>query len=275
MEDRLRQVRARNRSEKQKKRRLRSLRGANFGLRFVTMLAVVAAVVLVMVIFFRIKHIDVVGNTYYTAGEIAAASGVELDDNLLTLNKAAAAARIRADLRYVSEVQIKRSLPNRIIITVSEFEVTYAIRDGAGQWWLINREGRVMEQADAQSAKEHMQVQGVTIQVPEPGGYIHPESPEGADQTEIEAKKDAVLTMLELLEQSPFAKSIVTLDVGTSYDICLWYGTQYQIKLGNTEQIEYKMQYLQGVLNSLEPYQSGVIDLTFTEDQRAHFQPFD
>lgn len=275
MEKRLAQVRTRERVEKKKERRLRRLRRGNFGVRFVTMLAVVAAIVLALVIFFRIRHIDVIGNSYYTAEEITAASGIELEDNLLTLSKASVAARIRADLRYVNEVQIKRSLPNRVVITVSEFDVTYAIRDEIGQWWLISREGRVMEQTDAQEAKEHMQVQGLAIQTPTLGGYIQPVTPEGADLAEIAAKKEAVVTMLTLLEDSPFAKNIVTLDVGTSYDINLWYGTQYQIKLGNTEQIDYKMQYLQGVLEQLEAYQSGVIDLTFTVDQRAHFQPFE
>ena len=275
MEKRLAQVRTRERVEKKKERRLRRLRRGNFGVRFVTMLAVVAAIVLALVIFFRIRHIDVIGNSYYTAEEITAASGIELEDNLLTLSKASVAARIRADLRYVNEVQIKRSLPNRVVITVSEFDVTYAIRDEIGQWWLISREGRVMEQTDAQEAKEHMQVQGLAIQTPKLGGYIQPVTPEGADLAEIAAKKEAVVTMLTLLEDSPFAKNIVTLDVGTSYDINLWYGTQYQIKLGNTEQIDYKMQYLQGVLEQLEAYQSGVIDLTFTVDQRAHFQPFE
>ncbi len=106
------------------------------------------------------------------------------------------------------------------------------------------------------------------------GEEIKPAATEGADISELSAKKDAAIAVLGLVEDSRFAKEIVTLDVSTSYDIILWYGTQYQIKLGNTEQLAYKMQYLQGVLNELESYQSGIIDLTFTEDKRAHFQPF-
>lgn len=257
-----------------KKRKPRRLRNTNFGIKFVTMLAVVAAVVLGLVIFFRIQHVEVVGNEYYTAEEVIDASGIAVDDNLLTLSKASIAANIRAKLPYVSQVQIKRSLPNRVVITVSEFEVAYAIQDEKGDWWLMNREGRILDPADAQTIKEHTIVEGMAIQPPEVGDEIRPATTEGADVAEIASKRDAILTLLELVESSVFAKQITSIDVSTSYDITMWYGTQYQIKLGNTEQIEYKMQYLRGVLDQLEDFQSGVIDLTFTEDKRAHFQPF-
>lgn len=257
-----------------KKRKPHRLRNTNFGVKFVTMLAVVAAVVFGLVIFFKIQHIQVQGNAYYTADEIAEASGIALEDNLLTMSKAAVAARIRAELPYVSEVQIKRSLPNTVVITVTEFEVTYGIQDEINRWWLINREGRVLDQSNAQAVKDHVIVQGLIIQSPEIGDDIKPAATEGADMSELASKKDAALTLLQLLETSAFAKQIVSIDVSTSYDILLWYGTQYQIKLGNTEQLAYKMQYLQAVLEELESFQSGVIDLTFTEDKKAHFQPF-
>ncbi len=257
-----------------KKRKPHRVRNTNLGVKLLTMLGVVAALVFALVIFFKIQHIEVLGNEYYTADEVVDASGIVLGDNLLTLSKAGVAARIRADLPYVSEIQIKRALPNRVVITVAEFEVTYGIEDENGGWWLMNREGRVLDPSDEKEAKTHMVVQGLKINVPQVGEEIKPAATEGADISELSAKKDAAIAVLGLVEDSRFAKEIVTLDVSTSYDIILWYGTQYQIKLGNTEQLAYKMQYLQGVLNELESYQSGIIDLTFTEDKRAHFQPF-
>ena len=46
------------------------------------------------------------------------------------------------------------------------------------------------------------------------------------------------------------------------------------MQLGGTEEIDYKLQYLTAVLEQLEDYQTGVIDLTFDQERRAHFVPW-
>ncbi len=347
---------------KRKKKKPHRIYNTNFGFKFVTMLAVVGVIVLAMLIFFKVKHINVVqtgvNNTkvlasdvtprngtettfpaevsaasdesesgyaepsatadtapaasgddafaetktapvqteaappetlpaapqggatvegsfsYYTPEEIVAASGISIDDNLLSLSKAAVASRIHAELPYINEIQIRKKLPNTVIITVSEFTVTYGIQDEHGLWWLISREGRVLEQANEQSVKGHLTVTGMPIETPQIGDYIKPVATPGADLSEIAAKRDATVAVLPLLEQSSFAKEIVSLDVSTSYDLILWYGTQYEIKLGNTENLSYKLNYLASVLAELGAEKSGTIDLTFTEDNKGHFLPF-
>ena len=218
------------------------------------------------------KIID--GMKNYTAEEIITASGINIDDNLLSLSKAAVASRIHAALPYVNEIQIKKKLPSTVIITVSEFTVTYGIQDETGGWWLINREGRVLEQTDLQTVKSHTVVAGMPIQVPQPGDYVKPIATDGADLSEIAAKRTATVTTLPELEKMPYAKQIVSVDVSTSYDVRLWYGTQFEIRLGSTEKLTYKLQYLQAVLDQLGKEKTGTIDLTFSEDGDAHFLPF-
>ncbi len=321
---------------KRKKKKPHRIYNTNFGFKFVTMLAVVGVIVLAMLIFFKVKHINVVqtgvNNTkvlasdvtprngtettspaevsaasdesenefaepsatedaaqaasgedvfsesetapVQTEAEIVAASGISIDDNLLSLSKAAVASQIHAKLPYINEIQIRKKLPNTVIITVSEFTVTYGIQDEHGLWWLISREGRVLERANEQSVKGHLTVTGMPIETPQIGDYIKPVATPGADLSEIAAKRDATVAVLPLLEQSSFAKEIVSLDVSTSYDLILWYGTQYEIKLGNTENLSYKLNYLASVLAELGAEKSGTIDLTFTEDNKGHFLPF-
>ena len=297
-------VRSRSAAQKKKKKKKpHRIYNTNFGFKFLTMLAVVGVIVLAMMIFFRVKHIEVVlkgvpaeteaaadpsgdgtafsvqtvdGSplSYYTAEEIITASGINIDDNLLSLSKAAVASRIHAALPYVNEIQIKKKLPSTVIITVSEFTVTYGIQDETGGWWLINREGRVLEQTDLQTVKSHTVVAGMPIQVPQPGDYVKPIATAGADLSEIAAKRTATVTTLPELEKMPYAKQIVSVDVSTSYDVRLWYGTQFEIRLGSTENLTYKLQYLQAVLDQLGKEKTGTIDLTFSEDGDAHFLPF-
>lgn len=282
------------------KKRVHRMNRSAFRVKLLTMLGVAAAVILGFVIFFKIQNIGVVyeingeeleaealdgylqgaENRYYSAEEIIEASGIELGDNLLTLNKAAVAARVKTELPYVSQVQVKRSFPNTVTLLITEFEITYAICDETGHWWLINCEGRVLEAADEQTAKEHLTVQGMTIKTPELGAMIAPAGAADADQTELAAKKTALLQVLQALEDSSeIAKKVTTVDMSASYDIILWYGTQYEIHLGTTEELAYKFAYLQGVLDEFrtqnQTYLSGVIDITFSEGRNARFQPFD
>lgn len=274
------------RKKKKRKKRPHRIYNTNFGFKFVTMLAVVAVILLSMVIFFKVKHVyvditpptDEAGNvedhSYYTDAEVIEASGINIDDNLLSLSKATVASRIHTALPYINEIQIKKKLPGTVVITVSEFHVTYGIQDTTGQWWLMSREGRILEQADEQSVKGHLTVTGMPIQPPELGDYLKPAAVDGADLSELAAKRTSVVNVLEQLEAAPFAKQIVSIDMSASYDIILWYNTQFEIKLGNTEKLSYKLQYLQAVLLKLGKEKSGTIDLTFTEDNGAHFLPF-
>ena len=269
---------------KRKKKKPHRVYNTNFGFKFIIMLSVVAVIVLSMIIFFKVKHIEVVlpadenGQTrsYYTAEEVAEASGINLDDNLLSLSKATAAARIYAALPYINEVQIKKQLPGTVVITFSEFDVTYGIQDEQGGWWLMSREGRILEAASEETVRGHLTVTGMPIQRPEVGDEIKPAATEGADMSEIAAKKTVVLQVIPELEKSSFIKQIDRVDVSTSYDLKLWWtGGRYEIRLGTTERLEYKLQYLQTILeDGAIANKSGTLDLTFTEDDKGRFLPF-
>ena len=76
------------------------------------MLAIVAAVVFGVAIFFKVNTIEVQGNTVYSAEQIVEASQIRQGDNLLTVNKALAVGNIKAALPYVEDVSIARSLPD-------------------------------------------------------------------------------------------------------------------------------------------------------------------
>lgn len=280
---------------KKKKTKVR-FQNKNLKYQLLIVAAVVLAVVICLVVFFRVNHIQVrnSGNTqaqttqtetaeteqpqeaaphaYYTADEIIAASGIEVGDNLLTISKESVAAKIMAELPYISEIQIRRILPGTVDIAVSEFDVAYAIEDNAGDWWLINREGKVLEKTVEAEANTHLTVKGLRISDPAPAKQIIPETSE--DMAEQNAKKTSLIMILEQLEGYDFGKQIVSVDLTASYDIRLWYGTQFEIRIGNTEELAYKLAYLEGVLEKLKSYQSGVIDLSFTEDKTARFQPF-
>ena len=66
-----------------------------------------------------------------------------------------------------------------------------------------------------------------------------------------------------------------SVDVTNLTDIELWYDERFQINLGNTSQLEYKFGALKATINRMESYESGYLDLTFTNWQdKVGYTPF-
>ena len=76
----------------------RQVRSSALG-KLIIMLAVVAAIVFGVAIFFKVNTIEIQGNTVYSADQIIEASQIQQGDNLLTVNKALAVGNIKAHRR--------------------------------------------------------------------------------------------------------------------------------------------------------------------------------
>ena len=57
------------------------------------------------------------------------------------------------------------------------------------------------------------------------------------------------------------------------YDIIVQYDDRYTIRLGGTDDLAYKIQYLTSILAELSDFQAGTIDLTDAANKKATFQP--
>ena len=240
--------------------------------RILIMAAIAAAFVLSMVIFFRVRDIQVVGGTYYTADEITAACGVAKGDNLLSISRAKVSGNILAELPYVRSVQVTRRLPDTLELTVTEYEVTYAVRDTAEGWWLVTSDGKVTEAIDAKEAKSHIQISGFTIISPVVGQQLTIAA-EAGQEVASQGQLDGMTSLLQELEAADLTKQVVSVEIPASYELAFWYGDQYYVKLGNKDNLSYKLEYLKEVLKNLDDYQSGTIDLSFSEGSEARFTP--
>ena len=66
-------------------------------------------------------------------------------------------------------------------------------------------------------------------------------------------------------------KAVTSVSVPSAYDLSLWYGSQYRVELGDSGDMDYKLEYLKEVVSKLEDYRTGTIDLTFSEGSEARF----
>lgn len=239
-----------------------------------TVLTVVLAMVMGMSVFFKIKVITVSGANVYSPWTIREKSGIVEGDNLLTFGRTRASGQIIANLPYVKSARIGIKLPDTVNIEVVEEDVVYGIQDQDGVWWLINSSGKIVEQTSSASAKNYTQVLGVTISYPQVG--------ERAIATEIEptetneagelipavvtgaVRLNAAMYILQALEANDIVGSATSVDVAQIEDIVLWYGSQYQVNLGTTERMDYKIACMNDVIMQMSDYQAGILDISFT-----------
>lgn len=240
----------------------------------ITVTAIVVALVMGLSVFFKVEHITVSGANVYSEWSVREACGIDEGDNLLTFSHARAAALIKANLPYVNTVRFGIKLPDTVNIIIDEADVVYAIKSNNGDWWLMNSNGRVVEQGNNAKASSHTQVLGVTLDNPAPdekgiateatpveteeGGEVVPVTTTGAQRL------TAALQILKALEENDIVGSAASVDVSRIDDIILWYGTRYQVNLGDSSRLDYKIACMNDVILQMSDYQSGILDISFT-----------
>ena len=240
-----------------------------------TVVAVVAALVLGLSVFFKVKTIQVSGAQVYSEWTIREASGIQEGDNLLTFSHARSAALIKANLPYVDTVRFGIKLPDTVNIIVKEDEVVYAIKDQNGQWWLMNSGGRIVEMGDNSKASNHTQVLGVVLEDPvvdERAVAMEAVSTETVPEGETvplvtttgAQRLTAALQILKALEENDIVGDAASVDVTRIEDIILWYGSRYQVNLGDSSRLDYKIACMNDVILQMSDYQSGILDISFT-----------
>ena len=256
-----------------------------FLVQMLTVLAVVVAFVLGLSVFFKVEKITVTGADVYSPWAIREASGIEEGDNLLTFSHARAGAQIKANLPYVDSVRFGIKLPDTVNIIVEEADVVYAIQDRNGQWWLMNSSGRVVEQTNRGVAANYTQVLGVELESPAPNlQAVAAETP----PTETDAsgnfipvtvtgelRLNTAMQILKALEANDIVGEAASVDVTRIEDIILWYGTRYQVNLGDSARLEYKIGCMTDVILQMSEYQSGILDISFTHwPDQVGYTPF-
>lgn len=259
----------RNSSRRRTRRRARRRTGNQTGFagKLLILLAVVAAFVLGVAIFFRVRVVDVQGNRIYSKEQIAAVCGVEPGDNLLTLNRAAVSGNIKVRLPYVQKVSVGRILPDTVVIQVEESELAcLAAADNGGTWYL-NTEGRVLGSSADDFTGQVVELTGFTITDPTPG------EPAAASEEQAE-NLAAALAVVQAMDGTGLMNQVTKVDAEKTYDLSLWCGERFQVLLAGTDELDYKLQYLTVILENLDEYQSGVIDLTLDEERKASLRPW-
>ena len=250
--------------------------------------ASVLAMVMALSVFFKVEVIKVSGAKAYSEWDVREASGIEIGDNLLTFSEPRASGQIQAKLPYVNEVRIGIKLPDTVIIYIEELEVAYAAKCSNGIWWLITSEGRVVEQIDDVRAESYTQIEGITLDNPvvNESAVAVEDSPQGVDpsqsteETQVVTvtnaqRLSAALTILQALENNGIVGEAASVNVTNLNAIVLWYGTRFQVNLGDISNVDVKIAWMNTAIGQLSEYDRGILDVSFTSwEDEVGFTPF-
>ena len=239
-------------------RRTRRKRNALFAP--LSFLIICAALVFGMSVFFRVSTIEVEGNALYTAEEIIEASGIEQGDNLFFINRFSAISRIFSKLPYVEKAVINRSLPNRLVIVVTESQAIACVAAEDGTW-AIDRGCKLLSKVGGDELRGLIRIEGLTPIAPEAGQVIAPGEAESPKVSYL----SAILTQIDTLG---LRDNITYIDISGISNPSFDYLGRFTVKLGSFENTEYKFQCLLSAVDALSEGDRGTLDLSI--DKRAH-----
>ena len=214
--------------------------------------AICAAIIFGMSVFFEIENFEVTGAEKYTADQVVQVSQLKTGDNLFFFHKFAITDRIKSEMPYVSEVTIRRKLPNTIAFEVVETKaVAYFVSGGNGI--LIDESGKVLEKSPVLEHPNLAQIKNF-----EPKTAIVGEIFTVDDK--ISEKK--LIELLKKLKEYDILKDISEIDLQNLYNVRMRYNERYTIVLGDMNDLERKMRLFTQVLPKIGDYVSASIDLT-------------
>ena len=89
----------------------------------------------------------------------------------------------------------------------------------------------------------------------------------------------AVLEILQALEENDIVGEVASVDVSQLNDVVLWYGTQYQVNLGDANDtvhsLKYKIACMYDAILQMTDYSNGILDVSFTTwENQVGLTPF-
>ncbi len=248
---------------KRKQQKNSGVRGFVFS--SVSFIVICAALVFGMSVFFRVSNIQVTGANHYTQEEIIEASGIKNGDNLMFVNRAAIAQKLSSKLLYIGEVNIKRKLPNTVVIEVAESGSVAVIESESGLW-LIDKNCRLLEECATTDMESYIKVKGLAAAKPQKGDVF-------SVADEDKPKAEFLKGILSSLADRNMISDVKSLDVSNVLNAEFDYlNGRFVVKLGGNENLNYKFELLLGTIAKLGAGDTGTINLS--KDKKAQFSPF-
>lgn len=244
------------------RRNRRRRRGSfSFLYKVLCLVLITGAIAAAMAVFFKADQIEITGNSRYQAQEVLDASGLKTGDNLFFMNKYDVAERISAALPYVESVQINRRLPDTLCIRVQECVCNVALQYD-GKAWIVCDSGKIVDFRDLEAAQSCTQVTGVTLVDPQIGAMLTAD-----EQTQV--AQNQMMEIIRHLRAKGMLNDVQEIHLEEASVITLRYLDRFNVEFLWGADFDYKLSFLQAVVQKMEDNERGTLKLT--RDGEARF----
>ncbi len=219
-----------------------------------------AAATLALTVFFKVDTITVEGTVKYRAEEIVAGMDVKQGDNLYLWNKVKVSDALLYKFPYLETVQIRRHLPNALVVTVTECKALVAV-PAEGGYLLLSEQGKVLELSATNAGLPV--VVGMTLTDVQPGQMLAEASSDEAED---------LLTILQTMDAADMLDGLNFINLSDPRDIRIGYQGRFDIRVGTVDDLAYHLRFAQTVIEErLSP--SDIGRLYWDSQNRLHYVP--
>ncbi len=233
----------------------------NFGIYFVVIFIIlIIAAVLIGWDRFTIREIEIDGTQKVNYLEVVHLSGIEYMSNIFTVDLKDVKLKIEQN-PLLKVTEIKRKLPDTILITIEEREPIAAIKS-QDKYVVINKNCITLEVAEVSSKPVNIEVLGTAVNSYQLGDEI-------SLIKDIHLKK--LKQLFNALADAQIQNYIATIDISFTENIKLYAKDGYEIQIGNTNNIENKCLWIKTMIPKLieEGREGGVLYITNVDS--AHY----
>ena len=197
----------------------------------VAFLVVIGLLSSLALLLFPVKQIEVWGDSRYSYTEIIEVSGIKRGARLYYVNTNKAEQRVLSALPYLKNVEIESYFPNKVKITIKEFEDIYLIRHERG-FCYVNSDFEILEIVpDAPSYEEFS---GICIKLEKKA------SGEIGEKYEYEDAQRATV-LIDYIKKYGFYSYLNIVDVDEKYNNSFVVGKRYKFVIGAMADVEEKI----------------------------------
>ena len=238
-------------------------------------LGIIALVVILGVLFttvlFNLSGYEIIGDTVYSDDEVISATGANIGENLILMDKGAVKDRLIEALPYVDKVEISDDIINgKLIIKLNQAKSVANIQKN-GVYYLVSENGRIMDAGLKTPDKNCVTVYGFDPEYASSGDFLSVadekhrnmlskllsavkqyDGIEDGNRYEAQKKYDALFELIAVCEETGLTAHIKSIDISNIYGIMLNYDNQLTLELGDVTDARLKLTVAKNLIDKGE-----------------------
>ena len=208
----------------------------------VLILVLFIGVALSMTLFFNVTNIVVYNETDTPDETVAELSGIKYQDNLMRLDKALAAERIRQSIPYAEHVTVEKQLPSTVVIRVEKAVPVANISQSYG-YLLVSASNRVLEELKGEPRAGLLIVTGYNPVFKTVGMTLESE----------DEKRDNVLKTMTAAVTECNDERIISIDMTDQSNILVQFSDNVVFHMGSSVDAVYKLRLAAKTIEQINP----------------------